>query len=115
MIGSGTTVTAALPRTAPTAACTVLVPATAGARYSPRLLIVPTPLTAAREPDLSYIINTGKTLSKHLRAGQLVVLESTTYPTTTRTIVLPRLLKSGLQPGIDLDDSAALLDLMEHG
>ena len=48
------------------------------------VICVPTPLTEAREPDLSYIVSTGRTIGRHLRPGQLVVLESTTYPGTTR-------------------------------
>ena len=64
------------------------------------VICVPTPLTAAREPDLSYIVNIRHTPSAHnLRAGQLVVLESTTYPGTTRGVVLPLLEQSGLKAG----------------
>src|SRR5262245_59349019 len=44
------------------------------------VICVPTPLTEAREPDLSYIVATAKMIARHLRAGQMVVLESTTYP-----------------------------------
>jgi UDP-N-acetyl-D-glucosamine dehydrogenase len=47
------------------------------------IICVPTPLTKHREPDLSYVLNTAQVVSQHLRAGQLVVLESTTYPGTT--------------------------------
>jgi UDP-N-acetyl-D-glucosamine dehydrogenase len=47
------------------------------------IICVPTPLTKAREPDLSYVLNTGRTIAPHLRRGALVVLESTTYPGTT--------------------------------
>jgi UDP-N-acetyl-D-glucosamine dehydrogenase len=65
------------------------------------VICVPTPLTASREPDLTYVINSTEAIAERLRHGQLVVLESTTYPTTTRTIVLPRLVKSDLQPGTD--------------
>jgi UDP-N-acetyl-D-glucosamine dehydrogenase len=65
------------------------------------VICVPTPLTESREPDLSYIVNTGKTLSKHLRKGQLVVLESTTYPGTTEDVLLPILEESGLKAGRD--------------
>ena len=49
------------------------------------IICVPTPLTESREPDLSYVADTGRMLHDHLRPGQLVVLESTTYPGTTRT------------------------------
>jgi UDP-N-acetyl-D-glucosamine dehydrogenase len=65
------------------------------------IICVPTPLTKNRDPDMSYVQNTAATIGKHLRRGQLVVLESTTYPGTTREIVLPELLKSGLKPGRD--------------
>jgi UDP-N-acetyl-D-glucosamine dehydrogenase len=53
------------------------------------LLCVPTPLTPAREPDLSFITKTCESLKDHLRPGQLVVLESTTYPGTTAEVVRP--------------------------
>jgi UDP-N-acetyl-D-glucosamine dehydrogenase len=65
------------------------------------IICVPTPLTAAREPDLTYVINSAEAIAKRLRKGQLIVLESTTYPTTTRTIVLPRLAQTGLTAGHD--------------
>ncbi len=65
------------------------------------VICVPTPLTEAREPDLSYVIATGKMLAKHLRAGQLVVLESTTYPGTTEDLLKPILQQSGLRAGHD--------------
>jgi UDP-N-acetyl-D-glucosamine dehydrogenase len=65
------------------------------------LICVPTPLTEAREPDLSYIVNTGRTLKDHLRPGQLVVLESTTYPGTTEELLRPILEESGLCAGRD--------------
>jgi len=48
------------------------------------IICVPTPLTETREPDLSFIINSTKAIAERLRPGQLVVLESTTYPCTTR-------------------------------
>lgn len=53
------------------------------------IICVPTPLDEHREPDLSYIVNTATTISQYLREGQLVVLESTTYPGTTDEILLP--------------------------
>jgi UDP-N-acetyl-D-glucosamine dehydrogenase len=65
------------------------------------IICVPTPLTEAREPDLSYIESTGRTLAKHLRRGQLVVLESTTYPGTTEEVLRPLLEASGLKAGVD--------------
>jgi len=64
-------------------------------------ICVPTPLTAAKEPDLSYVIHESEAISKCLRPGQLVVLESTTYPGTTRQVVLPKLESSGLRCGAD--------------
>ncbi len=63
------------------------------------IICVPTPLTEAREPDMTYIINTAEAIAKRLRPGQLVVLESTTYPGTTRDVVLPILQKGGLKAG----------------
>jgi UDP-N-acetyl-D-glucosamine dehydrogenase len=65
------------------------------------LLCVPTPLTEAREPDLTYIIKSAEAIARRLRTGQLVVLESTTYPGTTRTVVQPLLEASGLRAGTD--------------
>jgi UDP-N-acetyl-D-glucosamine dehydrogenase len=58
------------------------------------VICVPTPLTEYHEPDLTYITDTVKSIAPHVRAGQLVVLESTTYPGTTEEVVLP-LLESG--------------------
>ncbi len=57
------------------------------------VICVPTPLTEAREPDLSYIIKTGETICSHLQKGQLIVLESTTYPGTTEDLLQPILEK----------------------
>jgi UDP-N-acetyl-D-glucosamine dehydrogenase len=65
------------------------------------VICVPTPLTAAREPDMSYIVGTGESLAPYVRAGQLIVLESTTYPGTTEECLLPILEKSGLKAGAD--------------
>ncbi len=65
------------------------------------IICVPTPLGEAREPDLSYIVNTANMLRLHLRPGQLIVLESTTYPGTTEELLLPLLEKSGLKAGRD--------------
>ena len=61
------------------------------------LICVPTPLSDSRDPDLSYVEGTTRWVSKALRKGQLVVLESTTYPGTTRDIMLPILEQSGLK------------------
>ncbi|MCX7957266.1 MAG: nucleotide sugar dehydrogenase [Endomicrobia bacterium] len=60
------------------------------------IICVPTPTTITNEPDLTSVVNTVETISKNLRKGQLIVLESTTYPTTTRNIVKPILEKTGL-------------------
>ncbi|MEM9828970.1 MAG: nucleotide sugar dehydrogenase, partial [Planctomycetota bacterium] len=65
------------------------------------LICVPTPLDAARDPDLRFVTATCETIAKVLRAGQLVVLESTTYPTTTRDVMVPILETSGLKSGQD--------------
>ena len=61
------------------------------------LICVPTPLSDSRDPDLSYVEGTTRWVSKALRKGQLVVLESTTYPGTTREVMLPILEQSGLK------------------
>ena len=53
------------------------------------IICVPTPLDEYREPDLSFITNTSRAIAPHLRAGQLVVLESTTYPGTTEEVLVP--------------------------
>jgi UDP-N-acetyl-D-glucosamine dehydrogenase len=65
------------------------------------IICVPTPLTDTRDPDLTYVVNSTKAIALRLRPGQLVVLESTTYPSTTRDVVLPLLVATGLQPGVD--------------
>jgi UDP-N-acetyl-D-glucosamine dehydrogenase len=61
------------------------------------IICVPTPLDERREPDLSYVAQTAVSIQPHLQKGQLVVLESTTYPGTTEELVLPILEKSGLK------------------
>ncbi|TIR27450.1 MAG: nucleotide sugar dehydrogenase [Mesorhizobium sp.] len=65
------------------------------------IICVPTPLTKNREPDLSFVRNTAVTIAKHLRPGQLVVLESTTYPGTTDDVIRPILEETGLRSKID--------------
>lgn len=65
------------------------------------LICVPTPLNGSREPDLSYVESTARQIAATLRPGQLIVLESTTYPGTTRDIVLPILQQCGLSIGRD--------------
>jgi UDP-N-acetyl-D-glucosamine dehydrogenase len=63
------------------------------------IICVPTPLNEYHEPDLSYITSTAETIAPHLRAGQLVVLESTTYPGTTEEVMVP-ILEKGNKPGL---------------
>src|SRR4029079_12779914 len=65
------------------------------------VICVPTPLTSAREPDLTYLIDSAMGLSRVLQPNQLVVLESTTYPGTTRERLVPILEESGLSAGRD--------------
>ncbi len=65
------------------------------------IICVPTPLNRYREPDLSYIENTAERIAPHLREGQLVALESTTYPGTTEEVLQPRLEVGGLKAGSD--------------
>lgn len=65
------------------------------------LICVPTPLNESRDPDLAYVESTVRQIVKSLRPGQLVVLESTTYPGTTRDVILPILTESGLVAGTD--------------
>jgi UDP-N-acetyl-D-glucosamine dehydrogenase len=66
------------------------------------LICVPTPLSENQEPDLSYIISTGELIAPHLKPGQLIVLESTTYPGTSTEILKPILEKNGLKFTEDL-------------
>lgn len=65
------------------------------------LICVPTPLSDKMEPDLQYIENTTDAVQRRLRKGQLIVLESTSYPGTTEELILPRLKSTGLIPGRD--------------
>ena len=65
------------------------------------LICVPTPLNRHREPDLSYVENTAREIARHLRCGQLVVLESTTYPGTCAEVMKPILQAGGLRSGKD--------------
>jgi UDP-N-acetyl-D-glucosamine dehydrogenase len=66
------------------------------------ILCVPTPLGPHREPDLSFVEKTTETIAAHGRPGQLVILESTTYPGTTRDLMLPILERPGLTNEVDL-------------
>ncbi len=65
------------------------------------IICVPTPLRKTREPDMSYILSATKEIAKHIRKGQLIVLESTTYPGTTDEVILPALEAKGLSVGKD--------------
>jgi UDP-N-acetyl-D-glucosamine dehydrogenase len=65
------------------------------------LICVPTPLTESRDPDLQYVEATARSISRALRPGQLVILESTSYPGTTRDVVGPILAEAGLVSGND--------------
>ena len=64
-------------------------------------ICVPTPLRKTKDPDMSYIVAAVEEIARHLHAGQLVVLESTTYPGTVEEVVRPMLEKSGLRGGED--------------
>jgi UDP-N-acetyl-D-glucosamine dehydrogenase len=66
------------------------------------LICVPTPLTRHREPDLTFVEQTAQAVARRLRRGQLVVLESTTYPGTTEEVVKPILEATGLRSGSDI-------------
>src|SRR5205809_6837680 len=64
-------------------------------------ICVPTPLNKTKDPDVSFILQAARAVKTGLRAGQLIVLESTTYPGTTRELMLPMLEESGLKVGVD--------------
>jgi UDP-N-acetyl-D-glucosamine dehydrogenase len=66
------------------------------------ILCVPTPLTRHREPDLSFVLNTVESLLPHMRSGQVLALESTTYPGTTDEELAPRLERAGFSVGNDV-------------
>jgi UDP-N-acetyl-D-glucosamine dehydrogenase len=70
------------------------------------IICVPTPLNENREPDLSYIVSTAEAIAPHLRPGQLVLLESTTYPGTTEEVLLP-ILESKNKRGLKVSRGAA--------
>jgi UDP-N-acetyl-D-glucosamine dehydrogenase len=63
------------------------------------VICVPTPLSKTKDPDLSMVVDAAKAIAQHLREGQLVVLESTTYPGTTEELILPLLRERGLEVG----------------
>lgn len=69
------------------------------AQVDAMLICVPTPLTAHREPDLRFILATLEAILPHMRQGQLLSLESTTWPGTTEELLAPRLIAQGWQPG----------------
>lgn len=64
-------------------------------------ICVPTPFTRSKEPDVSYVISAAKTIVENMRKGQLIILESTTYPGTTEEVVLPILESTGMICGRD--------------
>jgi len=64
-------------------------------------ICVPTPLRKTRDPDLSYVVQAVDAVKARLRPGQLVILESTTYPGTTEEVVQPALQEGGLRAGVD--------------
>lgn len=64
-------------------------------------ICVPTPFNTNKDPDLTYILSSGKEVSKHLKAGQLIILKSTTFPGTTEDYLIPELERSGLKAGED--------------
>ena len=64
------------------------------------LICVPTPLSDSRDPDLRHVESTARAISQRLRPGQLVILESTTYPGTTRDVIVPILNQSWLRAGV---------------
>lgn len=65
------------------------------------IICVPTPLSKTRDPDLSLVLEAGRTIARRLHSGQLIVLESTTYPGTTREVLLPMMQEKGLRVGED--------------
>ena len=65
---------------------------------------VPTPVTDTKDPDLSYVESATESIASHLRPGQLVILKSTTYPSTTEEVVLPRLRAAADERGLDLGE-----------
>ena len=65
------------------------------------IICVPTPLRKTKEPDISYILSASEAIARNKRRGQLIILESTTYPGTTEEIILPKLNGNGLEAGKD--------------
>ena len=77
------------------------------------IICVPTPLNEYHEPDLSYITGTVRAIAPHLNEGQLIILESTTYPGTTEEIVVP-LLEQGNLSGLRVARDASAQDSMSR-
>ncbi len=71
-------------------------------RFDAIVICVPTPLRKTKDPDISYIVDAVEQVAREIRAGQLVILESTTYPGTTEEVVRPRLEAQGLKVGSDV-------------
>jgi len=67
------------------------------------IICVPTPLRKTKDPDMSFIVSAAEAIAKNLRKGQVIVLESTTYPGTTEEVILPILEKTGLKVGTDFN------------
>jgi UDP-N-acetyl-D-glucosamine dehydrogenase len=65
------------------------------------IICVPTPLSKTKDPDLEMVVSAARRIAENMRAGQLVVLESTTYPGTTDELILPMLSEKGLKVGVD--------------
>src|SRR5262245_54531061 len=65
------------------------------------IVCVPTPLNKSKDPDISFVVAAGEQIARFLRAGQLIVLESTTYPGTTEELLLPMFEATGLKAGVD--------------
>jgi len=79
------------------------------------IICVPTPLDHHREPDLHYVMNTGETIAKYLRKGQLIVLESSTYPGTTEEILLPLFERQSVERRVKSEDSSTALGMTDAG
>jgi len=67
------------------------------------LITVPTPYTKTKQPDMTYVQQAARAISRNLRRGQLIILESTTYPGTTQDLLLPELESTGLKAGEDFE------------
>ena len=67
------------------------------------IICVPTPLRKTKDPDMSFIVSASEAIAKNLRKGQVIVLESTTYPGTTEEVILPMLEATGLKVGKDFN------------